>query len=143
MLTGRVEARNLALVSVKVAGGGGESPPPRGGVGGAFLILAHHACVRSPWQRTARSRSKLREGANLPALLAAFGAGKGHFVRMISEDDSGTSTTELQIEEDNELPIIQLCGLVEEFRYPLAGLWGRPLLPLWARSSTETIQVRI
>nr|KAF6409239.1 coiled-coil domain containing 113 [Rousettus aegyptiacus] len=36
---------------------------------------------------------------------------------MISEDDSGASTTELQVEEDNELPIIQLCGLVEEFSY--------------------------
>lgn len=112
------------------------------GVGGAFGIPAHYACVRSPRQRTARWRSKLHEGANLPALLAAFGAGKGHFVRMISEDDSGASTTELQVEEDNELPIIQLCGLVEEFRYPPAGSWGRPLLPLWARSSTETIQVR-
>lgn len=113
------------------------------GVGGAFWILAHYACVQSPRQRTAGSRSKLDEGANLPALLAAFGTGKGHFVRMMSEDDSGTSTTELHVEEDNELPIIQLCGLVEEFRYPLAGFWERPLLPLWARSSTETIQVRI
>ncbi|XP_006908864.2 coiled-coil domain-containing protein 113 [Pteropus alecto] len=36
---------------------------------------------------------------------------------MMSEDDSGTSTTELHVEEDNELPIIQLCGLVEEFSY--------------------------
>ncbi|ELK15439.1 Coiled-coil domain-containing protein 113 [Pteropus alecto] len=35
----------------------------------------------------------------------------------MSEDDSGTSTTELHVEEDNELPIIQLCGLVEEFSY--------------------------
>lgn len=38
----------------------------------------------------------------------------------MSFEDSETPATELQAGEENELPIIQLCGLVEELRY------GRP-----------------
>lgn len=47
---------------------------------------------------------------------------------VMTDEDSETSASEAQAQDENELPIIQLCGLVEELRYQPAGLWGRPLL---------------
>ena len=35
----------------------------------------------------------------------------------MSEEDSDNAATDSQTEEDGELPVIQLCGLVEELRY--------------------------
>ncbi|KAM5207059.1 cilia- and flagella-associated protein 263 isoform 2-T2 [Hipposideros larvatus] len=35
----------------------------------------------------------------------------------MTEDDPGTPVTESQVEEEKELPVIQLCGLVEELSY--------------------------
>lgn len=38
----------------------------------------------------------------------------------MTDEDSDTPVSELQGGEENDLPVIQLCGLVEELRY------GRP-----------------
>ena len=35
----------------------------------------------------------------------------------MSEEDSDSVITDSQAEEEGELPVIQLCGLVEELRY--------------------------
>lgn len=43
----------------------------------------------------------------------------------MSEEDSDSGITDSQTEEEGELPVIQLCGLVEELRYPHHG----PLRP--------------
>lgn len=43
----------------------------------------------------------------------------------MSEEDSDNAVTDSQTEEDGELPVIQLCGLVEELRYRHRG----PLRP--------------
>lgn len=40
----------------------------------------------------------------------------------MTEEDSEPSVSELQVEEENELSVIQLCGLVEELRYWPAGV---------------------
>lgn len=42
----------------------------------------------------------------------------------MTEDDSESVATDSQAEEEGELPVIQLCGLVEELRY-------RHHEPLW------------
>lgn len=43
----------------------------------------------------------------------------------MAEEDSESAATDSQTEEDGELPVIQLCGLVEELRYRHRG----PLRP--------------
>lgn len=55
--------------------------------------------------------------------MATVGISKGCFVRVMSDDDPETPLSESQVAEENELPVIQLCSLVEELRY-----WPRWLL---------------
>lgn len=72
--------------------------------------------------------------------MATLGIGKGCFVGVMTDDDIDTPVSESQVEEgENELPVIQLYGLVEELRY-----W-RPLLPVWAQTLVQhgDIQVRV
>lgn len=44
----------------------------------------------------------------------------------MSEEDSDSAFTDSQAEEEGELPVIQLCGLVEELRYQHSGSLRRP-----------------
>lgn len=58
----------------------------------------------------------------------------------MTDDDIDTPASESQVEEgENELPVIQLYGLVEELRY-----W-RALLTVWAQTLVQhgDIQVRV
>lgn len=61
----------------------------------------------------------------------------------MAEEDAETCANELQVAA--ELPVIQLCGLVEELRYRPAGCAGRPLLTVWPRTWVQhgDDQVRI
>ena len=63
----------------------------------------------------------------------------------MTDEDSETSASEAQAQDESELPVIQLCGLVEELRYQPAGFWGRSLLSVWARSLVQhgMLQVRL
>lgn len=54
--------------------------------------------------------------------MATLDIGHGRFGRAMTEEDSEPSVSELQVEEENELSVIQLCGLVEELRYWPAGV---------------------
>lgn len=95
-----------------------------GALGGACGSPAPHARVRSLRQRTLEVAARASLCRSHTALLASLSIDKGHLGRVMSDEDSETPATELQGGEENELPIIQLCGLVEELRYGRpAGFW--------------------
>lgn len=66
---------------------------------------------------------------------------KGRSGAAMTEEDSESVHTDSQTGEDTELPVIQLCGLVEELRYPTRCC--RPLLrtvdtlPEWPRTLVQ------
>ena len=64
--------------------------------------------------------------------------------RVMAGEACETPASELQVEDENELPVIQLCGLVEELRYRPAGCWGRPSArcALGPCFRVEAVQVR-
>lgn len=62
---------------------------------------------------------------------------------MMTDDDSETSASETQAQDESDLPVFQLCGLVEELRYPPPDSEGGPYSACGLRgwSSTEILQV--
>lgn len=59
----------------------------------------------------------------------AHGIGRGRFGRVMTDDETESVLSDSHEGSELELPVIQLCGLVEELRYRRPRLGAAPLPP--------------
>lgn len=59
----------------------------------------------------------------------AHGIGRDHFGRVMTDDEIESVLSDSHEGSEQELPVIQLCGLVEELRYRGQRLGAAPLPP--------------